>query len=365
VSALATAIFLVLFVVAAGVGTMIALVRGARHVRERRRARRAARPRRTLLAFAADGGDAERDELVRLPARDWRAVEPTVLELLAKVRGEARTALAEVFIRRGLVSRARRDLRRRGPVRRARAAGVLGSLGHRSAVPELCRLLLDPNPDVRVAAVHSLGRIADPAAAGPLLASLAAPNPAPSQLVAHSLIQLGPAAVPALVAALEEPTPLVRMTALDAVRLLGATVAEPEVAAVLRDDPSLEVRLRAVATLGRIGTRATMPHLLTACEPEQPAQLRAAAARALGELGVVAAVAPLQALLSSPDYRTGHEAAGALLRLGAGGAAALAEAATGTDRAAGHAREVLALADLQREYAESIPQWPAGVAQGA
>jgi HEAT repeat protein len=362
---LATVIFLVLFLLAGGMGTMIALVRGARHLRERLRARRAARPRRVLLALAADGGTAERDELVALPAREWRAVEPTVLELLPKVRGEARTALAEVFIRRGLVSRARRDLRRRGPVRRARAAGVLGSLSHRSAVPELCRLLMDPHPEVRVAAVHSLGRIADPAAAGPLLASLAAPLPAPSLLVAHSLIQLGPPAVPALVAALDDPTPLVRMTALDAIRQLGASVAEPEVAAALRSDPSLEVRLRAAGTLGRIGTRAALPDLLAACEPERPAPLRAEAARALGELGAVAAVAPLRALLSSPDYRTGHEAAGALLRLGADGAAALAEAAAGTDRAAAHAREVLALADLQRQYTESIPLWPAAVAGNA
>jgi HEAT repeat protein len=342
----ATAVFMALFAAAAAIGVAITLVRAVRHLRERRRVRRAARPRRALLTVAAGDTEEALEVLVRLPAGDWRAVEPTAFELLAKVRGEARAALAEVFTRRGLVDRARRDLRRRGALRRARAAGVLGSLGDRAAIPDLCRLLADPHPDVRVAAIHALGRIGDPAAAAPLLASLSAASPAPSQLVAHSMIQIGLPAVPGLRESLASDSALVRATALDALRLLGATAAEPEVAAVLRDDPELEVRLRAAATLGRIGGRAAVSQVLAACDPGQPDRLRAAATRALGELGAVAAVAPLRALLDSPEYRIGNEAAGALLRLGTPGATTLKEAAAGTDRAAAHAREALALAEL-------------------
>jgi HEAT repeat protein len=361
-SALATAVFVALFAAAAVIGVGITLVRAVRVLHERRRARRAAQPRRALLAVAAGERGAELAALVRLRGGDWKAVEPTAFELLAKVRGEAHAALAEVFARRGVVRRAREQLRRPGAVRRARAAGVLGSLGDRAAVPDLCRLLADPHSDVRVAAIHALGRIGDPAAAGALLASLTGPGPAPAQLVAHALIRLGQSAVPALVPALGDAAPLVRATALDALRLLGATSAEQPVGAVLAHDPAPAVRLRAAATLGRIGTRAAVPRLLAACEPNQPTTVRAAAARALGELGVAAAVPPLRALLASPEYRIANEAAAALLLLEPAGATALAEAAAGTDSAATHAREALALAELA---AHTVPRRPAEAHAGA
>jgi HEAT repeat protein len=362
-SNIATVVFIVLFAVAAAIGAVTPLVRVARHVRERRRARRAVVPRRALLALAADGADPE--ELVRMPAADWRAVEPTAYELLGKVRGEARVAMAEVFLGRGLVERARRDLRRRGVVRRARAAGALGSLGDRPAVPDLCRLLEDPHLDVQVTAVHALGRVGDPAACGPLIASLATSHPTPSQLVANSLAQIGRPAVPDLIKALDDPSPLVRTTALDALRLLGAAEAEERVAEVLHTELSLEVRLHAVAALGRFGGRAAVAPLLAAADTTQPTRLRAAAARALGELGALAAVPPLRALLSSSDYWVAHEAAGALLAVGSDGAAALAEAATGSDRAAAHAREALALAELERKRAGRPPREPVAPRRGA
>jgi HEAT repeat protein len=368
---LATAVFAALFGLAAALGVAIGLIRAARQLREWRRARRAARPRITLLSLAAGGGAADRDQLVRLPAADWRAVQPTALDLLTKVRGEAHLALAGVFRRRGLVGQARRDLRRPGAVRRARAAAVLGSLGDPESVPELCRLLADSHPDVRIAAIHALGRIGDPAAAGPLLASLTAPSPAPAQLVAHALVQLGPAGEPALLAALAHGSPLVRMTALDALRLLGVAAAgertmpvEERVGAVLRSDPVLAVRLRAAPALGRIGTRAALPPLLAASQPGQPAQQCAAAAAALGELGAVAAVPALRELLARPEHQVGDAAAGALLRLGPAGRTALAEAAAGTGPAAGHARAALALAALARAPAEPAPPWPAAAGTG-
>ena len=86
------------------------------------------------------------DQLVAVDARTWRAVEPTAVAMLGKVRGEAHTALVTVFERRGAGTRAERDLHARSPVVRARAAEVLGNLGPPDDVRQLCRAAARPGP---------------------------------------------------------------------------------------------------------------------------------------------------------------------------------------------------------------------------
>jgi HEAT repeat protein len=342
---------------AAAVCLAIAGVRATRTLAARRRSALAAGPRRRLLAFVADSGDSGdsgaesaegAEDLVALPAAAWRAAEPTAVALLGKVRGDAHRALAGVFERRGAVDAALRDLRAHSRVRRARAAETLGNLGRRDAVPGLCDLLGDPHAEVRVVAVRALGRIADPAAAPDLIAVLAAPQPAPSQLVAHALIQLGPAAEPALVTALRHRSPLVRVTALDALGLAGAAGATAAVAELLATDGAVDVRVAAAATLGKLGTRGALDPLLAALGRDQPTVLRAAAARALGELGAAAAVEPLDRLLADEPYRVAHEAAQALRRLGPAGLPALKRRADQPveGESAAHAREALAMAGV-------------------
>jgi len=315
--------FLALMCGVAVLGVLIVVVRGLRLNRSRRNARLAAAPRRALLAFVADGGAEGGDELVAIPAAAWRAAEPTAISLLSKIRGEAHQALVTVFERRGAADSALRALHGRGRIRRARAAEALGNLGRRDAVPGLCALLDDPRGEVRVVAVRALGRIGDPAAAEPLLATLAGPDPAPSQLVAHALIQLGLDAQPALTASLRHPAPLVRVTALDALGLLGAAGSAGPVADVLRGDDWPGVRVAAATTLGRLGIRSAVGPLTEAARPDQPIPLRVAAAKALGEVGGAGVVPPLATLLADPEYRVAHEAAHALRRLGPSGLAEL------------------------------------------
>ncbi|HWH01249.1 MAG TPA: HEAT repeat domain-containing protein [Pilimelia sp.] len=318
-----TAVLLLLAGIVVLLGLVIAVVRGVRVARTRRAARLIAGPRRALLTLLADDDPEAADHLVALPERTWQATQPTAVALLGKIRGEARDGLLDVFERRGVTATALRDLRRPGRVRRARAAEALGNLGRREAVPRLCAMLAGEDPEARVVAVRALGRIGDPAAAGPLLASLSAAEPTPSQLVAHALVQLGPDAVPSLTDALRHPDALVRVTALDALGLLGAAAGTGVVAEVLRDDPDPDVRSAAAATLGRLGAPGGLTPLLAALAPTEPTALRVAAARALGELGAAAAVEPLGELLHDPQYRVAHEAAHALRRLGPAGWAQL------------------------------------------
>jgi hypothetical protein len=185
-------------------GAIIVVGRALRRYREARRARLAAPARRVLLALAAGDDEPEHlDTLVRLEPAVWRAVEPTAVAMLGKVRGEAHASLVTVFERRGMGGRALRDVTARGAVRRARAAEVLGNLGRRDAVPSLVRLLAEADPDVRMVAARALGRIAEPDAATPLLESLAGRRPVPPQTVAHALMRMGAAAQHALTAALD------------------------------------------------------------------------------------------------------------------------------------------------------------------
>lgn len=320
-------LFTVVLRILAGVvvvtGAAIVAVRVLRKIRHRRRDALAAGPRRALLAFVADNGEHGSHDLVAIPDDAWSAAEPGALALLGKLRGEAHLALVSVFLERGVARTALRDLRSRSRVRRARAAQVLGDLELRQAVPELCRLLGDRHPEVRVVAVRALGRIGDPAAAWRIIASLDRADPVPSLLATHTLVQLGAEAEVTLSAALDHPQARVRAVCLDALGLLGAAGSVHRIARVLREDTHLDVRVAAAMNLGRLGTRSALEPLTQALNPARPAALRAAAARALGELGAPGAVPTLAGLLGDEEFQVAHEAAHALRRLGQPGAAAL------------------------------------------
>jgi HEAT repeat protein len=351
---LATFAIVALVFVASAFGTLTVLGRIIRQRLATRRARLAAPARRMLLQLAAGDGD-EAALVERLAAIDgavWRAVEPSAVAMLGKVRGEAHATLVTVFMRRGAAMRAERDLHARSPVRRARAAEVLGNLGERVALGALCELLADPNPDTRVVAARALGRIADPAAALPLLRSVAGRRPVPPQLAAHAVLRLGLAAQAEVEHALDHPDEIVRATAVEVLGLIGAVGSTPRVEAALRSDLSGEVQRRAARTLGRLGARSALAPLLEAVGPDRPAALRAVAAEALGDLGAAAAAEPLAALLADTQYRVAHHAARSLLRLGLPGLAAL-RAATGA--AEPHAREALAMAELADGRRDLVP----------
>jgi HEAT repeat protein len=261
--------------------------------------------------------------------------------MLDKVRGEAHQALAEVFARRGLTGRALRQLRHYDAVRRARAAEMLGNLRLAEAVGPVCQLLADRRPEVRVVAVRALGAIGHPDAAGPLIDALA--REVPAHMVADALARIGQPALPAVQAALRSDAPVVRVTALDALGLIGATGSVAAVVDLLADEADPEVRVSALAALGRLGGRSAVPPLVDALAPANPTAVRAAAARGLGDVGAVAAADALAALLSDAAYRVAHEAADSLVRLGPAGLKRLRDDA---ETGGPHAREALALADL-------------------
>ncbi|MFE9776193.1 HEAT repeat domain-containing protein [Streptomyces sp. NPDC005931] len=326
---------------------LITGMRGARTLRDRRRARMAAPVRGLLLELLCAPEEEQQDlldHLARIDRRTWAALEPTVTAMLGKVSGTARTALVRLCEVRGAAADAVGDLGSRSPVRRGRAAHVLGQLRHREAAAPLCRLLDDRDPEVRTAAARALGRTGDPTAVPHLLASLYGPRTVPPKVVSASLVALGADAWPAVTAGLRDPQSLVRAVAIEVLGATGAIARVPDIVRALREDPEAEVRIRAARALGRLGMPDGLEPLLAAVLPGRPVALRIVAAGALGQLGAVAATGSLTELLGDTDPHVAAAATRALLRLGPAGGAALREAADGRlgARAAAQARAALA-----------------------
>jgi HEAT repeat protein len=321
--------------------------RVVRRHRERRRERIAAPVRGSLLELLCAEGDEQTELLNRLAEidrRTWAALEPTLTALLGKVAGGARAALVRLYELRGAAVDAVADLSSRSAARRGRAAQVLGQLSHRPAVPSLCRLLADRDPEVRLAATRALGRCGGPESVSYLLESLHGPRAVPPAAVIRALVSLGPQAQQSVAAGLEHPQPLARAVAIEVLGATGVVSHTSEIARALREDPQIEVRVKAARALGRLGMPEGLEPLLEAVRPGRPVALRMVGAGALGSLGAVVATGPLAALLGDSDRHVAATAARALLQLGPEGRAELRAAADdGTNGpAAAQARAVLA-----------------------
>lgn len=187
-----------------------------------------------------------------------RMIDDLAETLIGKLRGADRERLVHLLDRRGTLERARLELSsRRAPVR-ARAVQLLGSTGAPGALPFLAASLHDPNRTVREVATRSIGRLANPAAAGPLLTLLATEDrPVPEHLVRMALFRLGRPAIPELIRELGHRAPEVRRCAADILGHLGAFEAVEPLTDLARLDEFRDVALIAVAAVDRIDGPAT------------------------------------------------------------------------------------------------------------
>ncbi|TXR56423.1 HEAT repeat domain-containing protein [Quadrisphaera setariae] len=339
-----------LVAVSAAVLALALAIAAARGLRARREARRraVAEPLRPLILEVAVGEGEESaaaaDDLSALDPAAWRTVEPAVLAVLGKVRGDGQRLLVELLAVRGVVTRERERLRSASAVRRAAAAELLGAAAYAPAVTELADLLHDRDAEVRLVAARALGRAGAPGAVGvldddataraarALLGALAGERPAaPPDVVARSLLLLGAPAAEALRAALADPAARVRLTAAEVLGRLGASAASRDLEDLVLRDPSDEVRARAATALGRIGAPSAVSALRAATSPSSAAAVRRAAVVALGEVGDPAALRCLWTLLGDDDDHLADAAAAALLALGAPGVRVLAQVASQAD----------------------------------
>jgi HEAT repeat protein len=147
---------------------------------------------------------------------------------------------------------------------RATISWVLGRLGDQRATSHLVEALKDQAPELRTAAVRSLGELGEEQAVQPLIAAMLEDEDSRVRLsAAYSLGLLGDkAAVEPLLAKLGDPSedPKVRGMAAEALADLRDQRAVEPLIAALRD-ASVDVRYWAAFALGELGADGALPDL--------------------------------------------------------------------------------------------------------
>jgi HEAT repeat protein len=138
------------------------------------------------------------------------------------------------------------------PDRRWWAVRALAAAGTQTARELLVATLDDPNRDVRACAAQGLGELRAEEAVAGLVRRLADSSPLVCRVAADGLARIGPPAVPALIAALQAETTLTRAGAARALSFIQPQEAVPALCAAL-DDPSAIVTHYAEEALERMG----------------------------------------------------------------------------------------------------------------
>jgi HEAT repeat protein len=214
----------------------------------------------------------------------------------------------------GVLTRFIRDVRSPLKWTRAHALRVLGELKVPASVPALLEALEDKDPDVRIVAARSLGRMRLQAAEEALVAQLGRHEQAVSARIAAICIEMGTRTGPLLIRALRDAKPKARFWA---ARILGE-VKESRACRSLGDallDPDPDVRSASAWALGAIADRETAP-LVEAALRDPVWYVRAHAAEALGKLGDPSMSDGIAELLSDRSWWVRKNALEALIRLG-------------------------------------------------
>lgn len=170
---------------------------------------------------------------------------------------------------------------------RAFAAGVLGAMQDKDALPSLLAALdREESSSVKIKIVVALGELGDPRAVAPLLAL--------------DVSHMHEGSLPAAAGALKKVA-------------IGRDLLEP-LSKMLEESDHMR-RLFSVHALKILRDLRAVPYLIELLEREEIGMIRWETALALGELGDVQAVEPLIAALKTPEDSSGP-AAIALARLG-------------------------------------------------
>jgi HEAT repeat protein len=136
--------------------------------------------------------------------------------------------------------------------RRWWAARALAAIGTSKARELLVRTLEDADAGVRACAAQGLGELRAEEAVAGLVRSMADPSPLVSRIAADSLGRIGAPAVPALIEALQRGATPTRAGAARALSVIQPKEAVPALCAAL-DDPSAIVTHYAEEALERMG----------------------------------------------------------------------------------------------------------------
>jgi HEAT repeat protein len=181
------------------------------------------------------------------------------------------------------------------------ATGALRNIGQ-AAVPALIVALQDPNGNVQEIAVAVLKDLPDPRVVDPLIGCLTSRNWIVRMHAAKGLGLAGdPRAIAPLVSRLTDEVKAVRVDATDALVRIGRPALDGLLAALRHD--AWVLRLHACEALGKIGAEEAVEPLCRAMLKDRDTAVRQDAAKALGGIGSPGALDALTAALTDLDVR--------------------------------------------------------------
>ncbi|HXW76896.1 MAG TPA: HEAT repeat domain-containing protein [Candidatus Eremiobacteraceae bacterium] len=196
------------------------------------------------------------------------AVRETIVDHLSFISGDLRVRLVSMLERGGYVADATRSLHSPVAETRLKSCMMLGGMHSRIAVPALIEIFNDdPDPMVRINAGEALGVIGAEPAVAHLLKALRTPTRFQQVRVSEVLSRMGMTAVPALTAAIDDDDVRIIALALDILADIGwMSDFDPAIRALTHVSP--EVRARAAEALGRCGAlNAVEPLMNAASDP--------------------------------------------------------------------------------------------------
>ena len=281
-----------------------------------------------------------------------RVREAILTDHALRLQGTSRERISMAFEEFGYVDAWLRGLRTRTWWRRAESAEKLGIARSVRATDALVEALDDPVPEVRLRAAKALGEIRGRAAVRPLLDALMQPNRWSTLRIAEILARMGKAAE-----GIREVYPSLpkqaRLASLDILAKLRRLESLEFLRGVLKSDDADE-RARAAHALGMTAHPAAAEELVNALhDPEWP--VRAMAAKALGRIGSPQTVLALASALTDKDWWVRSNAAVSLKMMGPRGEKALLSVLQLSDNYARH-QAVLMLEEsgVVEDYVEAL-----------
>ena len=257
----------------------------------------------------------------RVRVRDRVVVEGVLLDHIQRVRGIERERLGRALEELGFVERYLRRLRASHWWHRADGAEKLGLAAARRATEALVAALDDETPEVRIRAAKALGAVGGKASARPLIQALDDPSRWSTIRIADILAGMGREVTEELVDAFDQLTLPGKLAALDILGRIRPLEAVPWLRARLRDEDA-DVRARACHALGAIGEPGSGEALRQALL-DRAWPVRAMAAKALGKIGDRQAISLLCESLRDAEWWVRANAADALRAIGEDGLRAL------------------------------------------
>lgn len=333
-----TAFVLLLLVLALALGALVLLLRLRNRYRIRERESLGRAWEPHLLEALAGRGDAE-GLLARVSSGERLLFLDFLLGFAKRLRGRELDTLGELAGPFLPFMAAR--TRHRSDAQRARSIQVLGTLGLPEYEGDLVAALDDPSPLVAMVATQSLTRSGRADLLEPVLRRLDRFGTWRRTYLSGMLARMGSEAIPLLRSTLADPeqTSSVRSVAADALLELPDPAVAETAAQVAKKETDPNLLVACLNLLAKVGTSAHRPVVLDLAESSHFA-VRSHALKALGTLGGPDDLPVLEAALNDASPWVAMEAARGLRAMGSTGRLE-ALAATEGSRAS-LAREVLA-----------------------